>query len=129
MSNPILRLGAVYFGLNAALMWALPQLWYQLTPGVAAMGPFNLHFIRDIALAMAVSGAAFWAAAVQGNRSLALFACGWPLLHALFHIWIWAMHRGAALDLIAGVNLLGIQAPAWATFWAAMRLHKQEVLA
>lgn len=36
---------------NGLHMVAMPQDWYQRTPGVAQAGPFNIHFIRDIGFA------------------------------------------------------------------------------
>lgn len=118
---------ALFHGLNAAVMWSLPRVWYDTIPGVVETGGFNTHFVRDIALVFALSGAALWAGARQDNRSLALFGAGWPVMHALFHLWIWGMHRGAALDLVAFTNLLGIQLPGWLGLWMAVRLPRREV--
>ena len=46
--NLLLAFGAYYAGLGV-MMWGAPLLWHELAPGVAMMGPYNLHFVRDIA--------------------------------------------------------------------------------
>ncbi len=106
-------LGGLHLG-TALWIWAWPLDWYATVPGVQDTGPANLHFMRDIALIYLVSGAGLIAAMRHRDRRLGLWAASWPGLHALFHLWIWAAHRGAALDLVALTNLVGIQAPAWA---------------
>ncbi len=106
-------------------MFVLPQIFYQATPGVAMMGPFNTHFIRDAGLAFATSGGALLWGTLKQNRPVAVFGAIWPCLHAAFHIWIW-FARGLPLDLVAGVNLVGIQAPAWLALYAASHLVGEE---
>ena len=49
-------LGVLNFG-NGLVMLATPHRWYEQVPGVAATGPFNHHFVIDIALAYCASGA------------------------------------------------------------------------
>ena len=104
---------------TAIYMWFAPQLWYVQTPGVAMMGLFNLHFIRDIALVFALSGAAMVLGVIRGNPTAVWFGAGWPALHAVFHIWIWTA-RGVPLDQVALVNLIGIQLPALLALTAAL---------
>ena len=84
------------------------------------MGPFNLHFIRDIALIYLLASAAFVWALQKNNQTAAYVGAAWPAMHALFHIQIW-MARGFPLDEVAAVNLAGIQLPAWATLYL---IHK-----
>ncbi|SFL69272.1 hypothetical protein [Shimia aestuarii] len=129
MTRTILYGLGAYFICNGAIMWTAPLPWYNSVPGVAATGGFNAHFIRDVAIAFAVSGAGLVVAARTDNRPLALFAAGFPVLHAAFHLWIWGLHRGAALDLVAFVNLVGIQLPAWLALIAAGRLGNTEARA
>ncbi|HLH47771.1 MAG TPA: hypothetical protein VKV96_00410 [Roseiarcus sp.] len=83
-------LGLLNLG-NGLLMLAAPHRWYESVPGVAATGPFNHHFVVDIALAYLASGAGM-AAGFKTGRGLAAFALAgalWPALHALFHIAGW----------------------------------------
>ena len=49
MKHAILILvGGIYL-LTAVFMFVAPQAFYDTTPGVSMMGPFNQHFIRDAA--------------------------------------------------------------------------------
>lgn len=114
-----------YYVVSAVFMWTQPQAWYANTPGVAAMGPFNLHFIRDIALAFGVAGLAILHAARTQSRNVLLVGLGWPALHAFYHLAIWANH-GFAFDMIALVNLLGIQLPVWTSLAIAFSIQPKE---
>lgn len=109
----------------AAYMWFAPQAWYDNTPGVAMMGPFNLHFIRDIALVFLLSAGGLIWGALKSDKTAAIMGSIWPCLHAVFHIWIWAS-RGVPIDTVAIVNLFGIQLPAWLALTAAMKLSARE---
>jgi hypothetical protein len=88
-----------------------PKGFYDTIPGLALMGPFNMHFIRDVGLAFLASGVATSVGAWHRNRGLALAGTAWPLLHALFHIQIWS-HRGFPLDRIAAFDVGAVIAPA-----------------
>lgn len=98
---------------TALYMWAATQHWYDTIPGVNLTGPMNFHFAKDVALAYLTSGAALIWAGIRCDRSVGIFGATWLVLHALFHIWIW-IHRGAQADLVALINLTGIQIPAFA---------------
>jgi hypothetical protein len=111
-----IALGLFYLALGA-MMLIDPASWYEATPGVEHTGPFNAHFIIDVGLAFAASGA-LWLAAVLApahRGGLALGASLWPALHAAFHVLGWAQHgppQGAALwsevlgiVLVAAVSL------------------------
>jgi len=115
-----MALGAYYVGVGV-LMWVAPLLWYELTPGVAMMGPYNLHFVRDIALVFLVSGVGLSWGAMQWDRTGCVMGAAWPVLHALFHLWIWGA-RGAPADVVALINLFGIQLPVWLAL-LAIKLH------
>lgn len=106
---------------TAAYMWIATQHWYATIPGVAQTGPMNFHFARDVALAYLASGAALLWAGGKHNKSAALCGASWLVLHALFHVWIW-MHRGFPTDMVALINLTGIQFPAFAGLFAAISL-------
>ena len=112
---------SAFYSLYAVYMWFAPQHWYDTTPGVAMMGPFNLHFIRDVAIAFLVSGAALGWGVWKTDRSAAVIGAAWPCLHGLFHIWIWTQ-RGFPLDDIAMTNWFGIQLPAWLALWTAFKV-------
>jgi hypothetical protein len=121
MAKIILSIIAVIYGINAFIMWFLPEFWYENTPGVAMMGPFNLHFIRDIALIYLLAAAAFVWALKNNSHTSAYVGAAWPCMHALFHIQIW-MARGLPLDEIAVVNLTGIQLPAWGALYLIYKI-------
>ena len=95
----LLGLGFLALGID---MLADPLGWYRATPGVSGTGPFNPHFVTDIALAFAASGALWLGAASLPSRraGLAAGASLWPALHAGYHVVEWAQHglpRGNAL--------------------------------
>ena len=108
--------------LTAVYMFVAPQAFYDSTPGVAMMGPFNTHFIRDAGLAFLTSGGALLWGTLNQNRAVAVFGAVWPCLHAVFHVWVW-IARGLPFDFIALVNLVGIQLPAWLALFAATKLQ------
>ncbi|HAE25848.1 MULTISPECIES: hypothetical protein [Hyphomonas] len=128
MWRPILFLIAAVHSANALTMWFAPHFWYGAVPGVAMMGPFNLHFVRDIALAFGMSAGALAYSALKVDRSAAICGAAWPALHAIFHIWIW-IARGLPFDQIAFVNLAGIQLPAWLALTAALTFTRKEIRA
>jgi len=62
---------SVYFILTGFYIGVMPETFYRLTPGLDTMGPFNMHFIRDVALTFLVSGGAMlWGGACG--------AAAWP---------------------------------------------------
>jgi hypothetical protein len=113
----LLIIGTIYI-INSLVMWFTPIWWYETVPGITMMGPFNLHFVRDIGLVYLISGIGL----IYGIRvpQVAIFACLWPALHALFHAWIF-IQRGMPFDVIAATNLFLIQLPAWLSVWAAIQ--------
>ncbi|NNC38343.1 MAG: hypothetical protein EX271_01365 [Acidimicrobiales bacterium] len=121
MWKSILYVIAFYNFVLALYMWFAPMAWYEATPGVAAMGPFNLHFIRDVALAYLVSALAIIWGLKKWDKTAAVFGALWPCLHALFHIWIWGA-RGFPFDQVFAVNVFGIQLPAWLAMGAAFMI-------
>ncbi len=113
----LLVLGALWC-LTGVVAFALPELFYSQVPGLAAMGPFNMHFVRDVGLAFFASGAALCWGVWNGHKAVAVAGISWPLLHALFHLQIW-VHRGCPFDLIFAFDLFAVVAPA---VLAALRL-------
>lgn len=76
-------------GANALWMLAAPEEWYAAIPGVAATGPANPHFIRDIGCAyLVVALTLFWLAKAPKQAWPATLAGGGFLaFHALIHLW------------------------------------------
>jgi hypothetical protein len=101
---------------NGAFMLAAGGRWFESTPGVAATGPFNPHFVADVGVAYLVAGLAlaapalrpaWWPAALAG----ALFFAG----HAAIHLA--GILRGATHH--AGFELALVVVPAALALWAA----------
>ncbi|MBT8470990.1 MAG: hypothetical protein HKN14_10845 [Marinicaulis sp.] len=123
----ILILIAGIYALNGANMLVMPKFWFDAVPGVSMLGPYNTHFIRDVGLLYLVTAGAFWwASARPGRMAGLLVAAAWPTVHAVYHLQMW-IARGLPFDLIAWVNILVIQAPAWAGIYCAYRLYKQSL--
>jgi hypothetical protein len=114
--------------LTGVIIFMAPQWFYDTVPGVAMLGPFNLHFIRDAGLAYGGSGLLILAGHWRGNYAVSLAGCTWPCFHGLFHLQMW-LARGMPADLVALVNLLGIQLPAWLGLYVAWRLLQQREVA
>lgn len=99
---------------------AAPGAFYDNTPGLALMGPFNPHFVRDVGLAFLASGSAVALGAWRRVWAAAMAGAIWPSLHGLFHIQIWA-HRGLPFDEAFAFDLVAVIAPAAAAFVLAAR--------
>ena len=123
MPRIIVAAGAVYAFLIALYIWFLPVQFYENTPGVAMMGPFSIHFMRDVALAY-LAGALILAWALRAHdRRLAIAGAVWFVLHGLFHIQIWLM-RGVPFDIITASDFAGVILPAALLVWAASRFPR-----
>jgi hypothetical protein len=107
----------------AALMLVSPATWYQNHPGVADHGPLNEHFVRDIACANLVVGAAIiLAILIPGQaRTLLAGATAFLSLHAIIHLSEWLFDHGhspAAFGEAATVYL-----PVLLSVWLLMTAH------
>jgi len=116
--------------LNGVWMLAAPATWYATIPGVSATGPFNPHFVTDIALAFLTSGAGLILSAKRPWGGIAAVAgATWPALHALFHIWNW-LNMGfpralpVAVSEVLGVVVIG----ALGALLAWLRLNQERVV-
>lgn len=74
---------------TAAIMIAMPEVWYANLPGVAERGSFNAHFVRDIGCAFLVAASSFLSGAFLGRRAYpaVLAATAFLALHAGIHLW------------------------------------------
>lgn len=101
---------AVMLGVAGISIFADPHTFYSIVPGLKLMGPFSIHFIRDVGLAFfAAGGVLFWGA-YSRSRGIACAGLSWLLLHAAFHAQIW-MHRGFPLDEVFAFDLAAVIAP------------------
>lgn len=125
----MVRLALIVFGviwvLTGIYIFVLPQAFYNSIPGLDLMGPFSIHFIRDVGLVYLAAGGTTIYAGLTWQRSLAIAGTLWPLLHGLFHIQIWAM-RGFPLDHIFYFDAAGVIFPSVLAFGLAWRLRPRE---
>lgn len=119
MKTVVLYILAAYFFLTGLFILLAPKTFYRVTPGLAAMGPYNHHFIIDAALVFLVSGGALFYGVRAENRPVLVVAAMWPFLHSLFHLWVWA-HRGLPFDLIWISDTLGVIVPGIIALWLAL---------
>ena len=120
----LIGLGGVWL-LTGIVIFADPMSFYEIVPGLKLMGPFNMHFIRDVGLAFIASGGALvWGTHVSAQR-LVYAALAWPSLHALFHIQIWS-HRGFPLDGIFAFDLAAVIGPPLLALLAVLKFRPFE---
>ena len=118
----LLVLGTVSV-LTGLFIFFAPRAFYEIIPGLDLMGPFSIHFIRDVGLAFLASGGALFWGGWRRNRSVAICGAAWPALHAAFHLQIWAM-RGFPFDHIFLFDLVTVITTAALALWAAIRLQE-----
>ena len=118
----LIVLGAVTL-LTGPVAFLAPTYFYDAVPGLKLMGPFNLHFIRDVGLAFFASGGAILYGALNDNRAVAIAGAAWPFLHALFHVQI-QIGRGLPFDTIMLFDLFAVILPAFLIMGLAWRLHR-----
>jgi hypothetical protein len=113
------RIAAALFGAFYALtglyMLVAGQRWYQNTVGVAATGPYNAHFVKDVGAAFIASGLAlllrswrprWWPAAVAGAT--------FPVFHALIHLAEYSHHHDDLKSVVFITVFAGL------SLWAAL---------
>ncbi|HEY2661331.1 MAG TPA: hypothetical protein VGI79_16540 [Caulobacteraceae bacterium] len=93
---------AALLAVNAIAMLAASLWWYGAVPGVAATGPFNPHFVRDIGAAYLVValGLGWFAARPAQGWAALVCAAAFLDLHAAIHI------HDAVLSPVCGQNLI-----------------------
>jgi hypothetical protein len=126
----LLILGA-FHALNGLWMLAAPTAWYAAIPGVAETGPFNPHFITDIALAFLTSGAGLILGAGKAPWAglAAVAGATWPALHALFHVWTWlSMGFPRALPVAVSEALGVVVLGALGVLLAWLRVNQERIV-
>ncbi|MFN8919211.1 MAG: hypothetical protein ACK5XZ_05060 [Hyphomonadaceae bacterium] len=119
----LIGLGMVWM-LTGVYIFARPMNFYEVTPGLKLMGPFNMHFISDVGLAFLASGGALTWGASTKTRNIAIAGITWPFLHALFHIQIWG-HRGFPFDGIFAFDFALVITPAFLALALTTTLKEQ----
>ena len=115
----------LYFFFTGVYIFVAPETFYEMTPGLAAMGPFNFHFIRDVAMTFLACGGGLTYAGWTHNRILAIASAAWPLMHGLFHLQIW-VHRGLPFDFIWFVDAVGVIIPGLLAMGLALKFRTLE---
>ncbi len=110
---------------NGLTMLAVPVLWYDAIPGVAATGPLNPHFVRDIGAAYLVAGAALvWFANAAMALPAAQAAAAFLTVHALVHVWDFAAGREHLHQLLPDVPAVFV--PPALTIWILSAAGRRE---
>ncbi len=89
MMKAILLVLAIWHGANGLFMLLMPSLWYETVPGVTHTGPYNGHFIADIAIAFLACSAGLALAAFRSRPMAAAFLVGPAVFlggHAVLHL-------------------------------------------
>jgi hypothetical protein len=109
----------VALGANGTWMVSAPINWYRWVPGVAATGPANMHFIRDIGCAYLVAGlSVIWLGRAPSRAWPAALASGTFLgLHALVHLYDFFTGHESAQNLTR--DFPAIFLPAILVIWLA----------
>src|SRR5580700_3247744 len=82
----IAALLALALFMNGVAMMGVPLSWYGFIPGVAATGPFNEHFVRDVGAAYVAAAVSLAFAIGRLERTAAAPAAAFLVLHALIHL-------------------------------------------
>ena len=111
--------------LTGVFIFSFPNTFYDAIPGLNLMGPFSVHFIRDVGLAYLAGGCVLTASGALSDRRLAFAGVLWFVLHALFHLQIW-LHRGLPFDHIFWFDLFAVILPSVLALWAGLKLPQRE---
>jgi hypothetical protein len=104
-----LLLGLV-MAVTATWQLAAPEGWYWAIPGVPGRGPFNQHFVRDLGVIYALSGAGLIMGALRPQQRFGYWWAPtvWLAGHALFHLWevlVGITGHNSLIEDFAGVTL------------------------
>ena len=74
----------IFLSANGLFMLVVPQVWYDLVPGVTDTGFYNQHFVHDIGLIQLFLGVAFGIGMFRSERRIELWAAAtsWLTAHA-----------------------------------------------
>jgi len=121
MARILLIAISVLCTLTGFYIFFAPHQFYDNTPGLRTMGPFSMHFIRDVALVFFATGCTTMWGTMRRMRPVALAGFLWPALHAAFHVQLWAARNFVLAD-VAKSDLVAVILPATMAVIAAARL-------
>lgn len=110
--------------LAGTAIFSAPGHFHALTPGVALLGPFNAHFIRDIGLVYVASGLVGLYGVRSGSVPVSIAASLWSCLHALFHLHVW-FNRGLPMDGVFLFDLSFVVVPPFLVVLVLLRNRSQ----
>ena len=122
MKKIIIGLG-LYYALIGIYMLFFPVHFYENTPGVSMMGPYNSHFIKDVSFAFLTSGFALQIGAFKSITSTIVVGALWPFMHALFHMAIW-INRGFIIDHVTVSDFLAVIIPGFLAMILAIKFKE-----
>jgi uncharacterized protein YjeT (DUF2065 family) len=123
------RIGLIIVGLfniaNGLFMLVNPDAWFTRVIGDMPMGMMDDHFIRDVGFAYLASGVGFLWGLRPGATAAAFALAGsiWPVLHAFFHLDLWAMNgipQGMKF-ITEGIGVIVISFAGLAIAWLRFR--------
>lgn len=119
---------ATFFLANGAFMLVSPENWYWAVPGVPETGPYNQHFIRDIAFIYLVAGGAVAVGLFLPAQRVGLWsaAAAWHMSHAFFHFWEVAV--GICGPDALGRDFAGVTLPSFLTLGIAIYAYRTRVV-
>lgn len=123
----LLLIGAVT-ALAGLIALAAPAWFFETVPGLAMMGPFHVHLVRDVGLTLLASGLVMGWGGARRDWRLAAAGALWPMLHMLFHLQLW-LARGAPLDAIFLFDLIALFIPSVLVVMAILSLRRARDLA
>jgi hypothetical protein len=122
--NVLFLIGSGWF-ISGIYIFVEPLAFYNAVPGLALLGPFSVHFVRDVGLAFIASGALTVWGAWRRQRELAVAGTFWAVLHALFHLHVWG-HRGFLIDWILAFDLAVVIGPSFLALACTVKLGGAE---
>jgi hypothetical protein len=86
---------AAFYLITGLFIAIMPFGFYEIGPGVADTGPYNMHFLRDVGFAFTVSALGLGYGLHRRLKPLVVFGTAWLTLHGLFHLTLWLIHPSA----------------------------------
>lgn len=92
MQTMILWALVAFYLLTGLIISVAPEFFYATGPGVAATGPYNMHFLRDVGFAFTLSALGLAYGLRYEIKPLVLFGASWLVVHGIFHFVLWLLH-------------------------------------
>ncbi|MEM7077477.1 MAG: hypothetical protein AAF513_02510 [Pseudomonadota bacterium] len=120
MANKLMWALAGYYLITGLYISILPLVFYETAPGVAATGPYNMHFLRDVGFAFTVSALGLGYGLWLKLKPLIVFGTAWLAIHGAFHLVLWFLQEHPASPT-ALIDLVLVVLPAAGLSYLAAR--------